>query len=377
MKRTLASRLMSRFVACMVALTILAIPLLYLITTRYYAEDLADLVMRYGVRNPDIDLERDTMVGLFIQFSAIIVILLVAVMLVMRYVPKRLWRPFNDILEEAKGFRVEEGIVPKFKPTGTKEFDELEQALTSIMTDSVKSYNVQKEFTENASHELQTPIAIVQGRLDNILQDPALTERQAVAIQQIYQEIRLMSRLSRNLLLLSKIENNQYHKLDRVNIPDKISALLPNLESLAGDIAIETDLRDRQLTVDCNETLLESMLNNLIVNAVRHNRPNGKIAITLNQHRLVVANPSDEPPLDASRIFSRFYRVKASQKGNGLGLAIVKSICDYHHWDILYRHEGGQHQFIVVFPASSPDQARENPQAGGQPCDSMKKSKKE
>lgn len=348
-ERTLVSRLMQRFVACMVVLIILAIPLLYFITTRYYAEDLADLIMRYGVKNPDIDLEQDTMVGLFIQFFSIIVMLLVAVVIVMRYVPKRLWQPFNDILEKVKGFDVEKGVIPELKSTGTKEFDELAQTLTSIMTDSVKSYKVQKEFTENASHELQTPIAIVQGRLDNILQDPDITERQADEIQQIYQEIRHMSRLSRNLLLLSKIENNQYRKLDKVNIADKINALLPNLESLAGDITIETDLQDTQLTVDCNEVLLESMLSNLIVNAVRHGRPKGTISITLKGQSLVIANSSDEPPLDATQIFSRFYRVKASQKGNGLGLAIVKSICDYHHWSIGYRHEGDQHKFIIDF----------------------------
>ncbi len=348
-ERTLASRLMMRFVACMVALTVLAIPVLYYITTRYYAEDLADLVRDYGIQNPDIDLEADTIEGLFIQFFSIIVILFIAVLVVMRYVPHRLWRPFRDILSTAKEFRVETGNVPHLRHTGTREFDELGDTLTSIMNDSVRSYQVQKEFTENASHELQTPIAIIQGRLDNLMQDESLTPTQAEAIQQIYQELRHMSRLSRNLLLLSKIENNQYNAHAMVNVCDKIRSILPSLESLAADITIKTRFEDTTLTVDCNETLLESMINNLVVNAVRHNTPKGVIYIEVKGKGLTIANPSDEPPLDAARIFSRFYRTKHNQKGNGLGLAIVKSICDYHHWRINYTYADGQHQFHVEF----------------------------
>lgn len=348
-ERTLSQRLMAQFVIAMVVLTILAIPILYFITTHYYAEDLTDLVSNYGIKNPDIDLEQDTMVGLFLQFFAIIAILFITTLLVMRYVPKRLWQPFYETLDKVKGFKVEKGSIPKLEKSGTKEFDELNDTLTTIMTDSVKSYRIQKEFTENASHELQTPIAIVQGKLDNLLQDEKLTEHQSNEIQQIYQEMRHMSSLSRNLLLLSKIENNQYHALQQVNLCDKISSLLPSLESLAGDITVDTDFQNEGLVLNCNETLLESMLNNLVVNAVRHNMPNGKITISVIGKSLIVANTSDEPSLDEAHIFSRFYRSKVNQKGNGLGLAIVKSICDFHHWQIHYQYQDCWHKFVVNF----------------------------
>lgn len=340
---------MTRFVIAMVVLTVLAIPVLYFITTHYYAEDLADLVRNYGIQNPDIDLEKDTMVGLFLQFFAIIAILLIAVLFVMRYVPKRLWRPFYDTLDKVKEFKIDKGNIPTLQKSGTKEFDELNDTLSTIMTDSVRSYRIQKEFTENASHELQTPIAIVQGELDNLLQDESLTEHQAYEIQQIYQEIRHMSRLSRNLLLLSKIENNQYHAMQQVNLCDKIGTMLPLLEGLAGDLTIRTDFQDRALILDCNETLLESMLNNLVVNAVRHNKHDGAITISVVDKTLVIANTSDEQPIDESHIFSRFYRSQENQKGNGLGLAIVKSICDFHHWQIHYKYVDGYHQFVVSF----------------------------
>lgn len=349
-EKTLASRLMTRFVVCMVILTVLAIPLLYFITTQFYAEDLADLVRDYGIENPDIDLEEDTIEGLFIQFLSIIAILFVAVLVVMRVVPRRLWQPFRDTLSKVKDFRVESGKVPQLNCSGTKEFDELNSTLTAIMTDSVRSYQVQKEFTENASHELQTPIAIVQARIDNLMQDSSLTTYQAGELQQIYQELRHMSRLSRNLLLLSKIENNQFSRLSSVNLCEKIESLLPSLESLAAGITVKTGFSDRSLTVECNDTLMESMLSNLVVNAVRHNISGGYISISVAGRTLTVANSSDEPALDSSHIFSRFYRTKENQKGNGLGLAIVKSICDYHHWSIRYQYSNGEHRFVIQFP---------------------------
>lgn len=322
---TLTRRLMTRFVICMAILMVLAIPLLYLITTNYYVEDLAELVRQYEITNPDIDLERDTIEGLLIQFFAIIAIILIAVLVIMRYVPQRLWRPFNYTLREIKTFKVESGQVPQLSHSGTKEFDELNDTLTELMTASVRSYKVQKEFTENASHELQTPIAVVQSKLDNLLQDSELTERQNREIQQIYQELCRMSRLSRNLLLLSKIENNQYAAMTNIDLCDKIRAVIPQMETLAPGMDVVIELSDTSLTLHCNEPLLESMITNLAVNAIRHNSPitykTGQrvsfVKIIVNDDRLTVANTSTDPALDQNHVFSRFYRTK-SQKATAL-----------------------------------------------------------
>ena len=134
-----------------------------------------------------------------------------------------------------------------------------------------------------------------------------------------------------------------------IDVCKKIEQLLPKLEAIADGLSIDTDFQDTALTVEANDVLMESMLNNLVVNAVRHNRAEGTIIISVSNGRLSIANPSDEPPLDADRVFSRFYRMKSSQKGNGLGLAIVKSICDYHHWTVSYEYRDGLHIFAVVF----------------------------
>lgn len=136
-------------------------------------------------------------------------------------------------------------------------------------------------------------------------------------------------------------------------VSHKIKSLQPMWQSLCVDKAMTFSL-DTSTLIYCNETLLESLLNNLVVNAIRHCKPQGEIVVTLKNNSLKVENASDGMPLDGEKIFSRFYRGDvskggASQKGNGLGLAIVKSICDYHHWTVSYAFEHGNHCFRVEF----------------------------
>lgn len=348
-QRSLTTLLMSRFAVFMIALLILAAPLFYLIFVNYYREDLAELATIAHIPASELDLEKDTFIGLLLQLLAFVILLGVSVFLFIRFVQMRMWQPFNDTLRQLGRFKVEDGMVPAFAPTAVREFTELNTTLDRILNHSVGSYRVQKQFTENASHELQTPLAIAQGKMDLLLQTQDLTEEQVSLMQDVYHELTRMSRLNRNLLLLAKIGNAQYRLSDRVVLADKLDAMIPSLELLAGNIAISTHLVDRQMTVACNEVLLESMVNNLVVNAVRHNRPNGQITITLDRRMLTIANTSDEPPLDSQHIFERFYRNNDRQHGNGLGLAIVKSICEYHHWTIAYRHESPNHIFTVQF----------------------------
>lgn len=344
--RTLAYWLMMRFALCMAVLVVLALPLLYFITTHYYAEDLTRLVAKYGVTNTHIDLEEDTLMGMFIQFFAIIVLLFTAVFLVMRYVPQRLWRPFYATMRRIETFRVEKGNVPNLPPTGVSEFDELNGMLSELMAKSVKSYRLQKEFTENAWHELQTPLAIAQMKIDALQQDPCLTDRQAEGLQDVYIQLRRMSRLSRSLLLLSKIENSQFRKDDRVSIRAMVEKLLTQWLTVSGDRVVDFKAY-ADVVVACNETLMESLLTNLVVNAIRHGSAGSTVHVELRAERLTVSNRSATGPLDKEHIFNRFYHTGDSHKGYGLGLAIVKSICDFHHWRVDYQYESGRHTFII------------------------------
>lgn len=350
-KKSLMYKSLTQFIVCVAILLLLATPLFYWLTKSFYAEDIIDIIeaVQQGKPVPALDLEEDILHGIMIQFALIVTVLGVAIVLTMRFISGRLWQPFDKTLEAIEHFKLENGVCPQLAESDTKEFVRLNIALQRLMTDSLHSYRLQKEFTENASHELQTPLAVFQSKLDLLLQQPELTERQAAIIQDLYQMNSRLSRLNRNLLLLAKMENNQFSRTESVDVITVIKDLQPYLESLSGGLILKQNFSTASLPIKANRSLLESMVNNLVVNAVRHNKTSGEITVFLSDNRLMVSNTSDDAALDADQIFNRFYRPSEKTTGNGLGLFIVKAVCDYHGWKILYAYADGKHQFVVIF----------------------------
>lgn len=350
-KKSLMYKSLTQFIVCVAILLLLATPLFYWLTKSFYAEDMIDIIeaVQQGKPVPALDLEEDILHGIMIQFALIVTVLGVAIVLTMRFISGRLWQPFDKTLEAIEHFKLETGVCPQLVESDTKEFARLNTALQRLMTDSLHSYRLQKEFTENASHELQTPLAVFQSKLDLLLQQPEITERQAAIIQDLYWMNSRLSRLNRNLLLLAKMENNQFSRTESVDVITVIKELQPYLESLSGELVLKQNFSADSLPIKANRSLLESMVNNLVVNAVRHNKSDGEITVSLSDNRLTVSNTSDEAALDENLIFNRFYRPLEKAEGNGLGLAIVKAVCDYHGWKISYAYTDGKHEFTVIF----------------------------
>ena len=350
--KNLLNQTLKQFIACASALLLLATPLFYLLTKYYYAEDMIDIIeaVHQGQPIPSLDLEEDIIQGIMLQFGLIAGVLCVALVVVVRLISRRMWKPFDETLDRIEQFKLEDEKLPTLPDSDIQEFKRLNAALDTLMKNNLASYRSQKEFTENASHELQTPLAIFQSKLDLLLQQPDLTEPQAEIIQSLYQVANRLSRLNRNLLLLAKIENNQYRQSSEIDIIKTFKELAPYLENLAEGITLKYGFQEPQLYVQANPTLLENLINNLIVNAVRHNRQDGQIRITVTKEHFTVSNTSSEPALDQRLIFNRFYKPSGEDsKGNGLGLAIVKSICLYHGWQVGYSYTNSWHNFTVTF----------------------------
>lgn len=350
--RKLLDKTMLLLSLCIAGLMLLATPLFYFLTKFYYAEDLMKAINIIKGNNKDVptfDLEEDIMQGVMLQFGLITVILGVAILFMMKFISRKLWQPFNNTLVQIDKFKLEDGVVPFLPDTDIAEFRQLNNALRTLMDKSLKSYNMQKEFTENASHELQTPLAVFNSKLDVLLQDNKMTREQADIFQDLYNVSNRLTRLNKNLLLLARIENDQYAAMEDINVVGKINEQLPLLYAISEDIVIKKDFRDCQLVVKGNKILFESMINNLIVNAVRHNKEGGEIFIKVGDNSLVVSNTSDGEALDEAQIFNRFYRPSEKVKGNGLGLSIVKAICEYHKWGIQYNYKNSRHYFSVHF----------------------------
>ncbi|WP_321479544.1 HAMP domain-containing sensor histidine kinase [uncultured Bacteroides sp.] len=341
-----------QFMLCIVIILTLSTPLFYFLTRYYYAEDLIEVIENAQKGNPlpQTDLEEDIFQGILLQFILILLILGLSVLLTSRFISKRLWRPFDKTLSEIEHFSLEKESLPVLPQTDILEFNRLNTVLTSWMKSSMKKYQAQKEFTENASHELQTPLAVALSKLDLLLQQPDLSAPQVELLRSLYDNLGRLSRLNKDLLLLARIDNRQYNEMENINVTEIIENLISNLSVVAGDKNLIFHSTSNSLILLTNKTLFESLMLNLIINAIRHTKKNGEITISLDNNELTVANASDEPPLDESLLFKRFYFPSSgTNNGNGLGLSIIKAICDYHGWTICYRYLKKEHRFILHF----------------------------
>lgn len=343
--------MMAQFAVCMVVLLLLATPAFYWLTKNFYAEEMMDIInaVEAGVPIPKLDLEEDVLEGVMLQFGLVSTVLGVAVVLTVRFISQREWYPFYDTIKVIDAFRID-GTDETSLPRGnSRELTVLNEALNRLMAGSRKSFRAQKEFTENASHELQTPLAVMQTKLDLLMQQPGITVSQAAIIHDLCLLTGRMARLNRNLLLLAKMENGQFDATGTVDAVAVVKELLPYLESLLGGLSLVKDFKVDALPLRANRSLFESLIANLVVNAVRHNRKGGWITVTVRADGFSVVNTSDAGRLDADHIFNRFYRPAGNGTGNGLGLAIVKAVCDYHGWSVAYDCHEGLHEFNVKF----------------------------
>ena len=288
-----------------------------------------------------------------IQLIGIITLVLVIVLLFIlfitnKYILNGLWKPFYTTLIQLKAFSVSDNQKLNLKQNKVDEFNELNEVV-SVMTSRVKNdYRHLKQFTENASHEMMTPLAVITAKLDTLIQDETLKPEQFDQINDIYSAASKLSRLNHSLLLLVKIENNLIDDAERVNLALLIQQKVKQFHELSQtkDLRVNTDLADKETLV--SKYLVDILLNNLFSNAIRHNINKGTIYIKLTDTNLTFYNNGPAQALDTVSLFERFQKGQKSE-GTGLGLTIVKNICNLYDWDMAYSFEGGMHGFCITF----------------------------
>lgn len=350
---SLLYKTLKQFLFCTIVCFILTAPLFYLLTKYFYAEDMIDLIqaVEQGESIPKLDLEKDIIAGMMLQFLLIFTVISLALFITLRFITKKMWQPFDDTLRKAENFNLAQSEIPVFMKTSIFEFNLLNKTLEMLMRKDKEIYQIQKEFTENASHELQTPIAIIRNKLDLLMQEN-LTENQMMIISDLYSLTVRMGHLNKDLLLLAKIENSQYAVNEKIDVIKLLSESLPLYDSVLNGmkLCITDHRKQRDENITANPNLMECLLKNLIVNAIRYSPAKSNIDIDVMDTGISVTNTSvNSAPLDTRTLFSRFHSGNLQQKGNGLGLAIVKAICDYHHWNITYHFENGNHIFVIDF----------------------------
>lgn len=298
--------------------------------------------------NIETNIEETQETIFFISITTVFLfVLIVGGLLVLnRRLSKSVWKPFRETLDQLKTFSLNNQTKIEFSKTDVSEFDELNQSLTKLIEHNVSVYKTQKEFTENASHELQTPLAILKNKLDILLQNQDLTEKQYQIAEEMNRALSRSSRINKNLLLLAKIDNKQFDS-ETFHLNEVLNQSLEILQEHfeQKNISVNTEISDN-VKVNGNIGLTEVLINNLIINAIRHTSINGSISIKLNNSVFEVSNSGTEK-LNSDLLFKRFSRFSKDNNGSGLGLAIVQEICKSQNWTIDYRFENNNHIFSV------------------------------
>ncbi|RXM45955.1 two-component sensor histidine kinase [Flavobacterium sp. YO12] len=297
----------------------------------------------------------------FFIIIVLFVILLVTFLADTVYI-EYLLKPFYKIID-TKIRRVNEPEVFDHTPIKAKsrDFRELDLVLNQMMDRISELFKKEKQFISNVSHELLTPIALLKNKFENLLQNESLDENAFDKIAGSLKTLDMLKKIINNLLLISRIENNQYEANEEINFHEIINDVEEDLQDRIEDRGIRfVNEMKNDLIFRGNKTLLHILIYNLVTNAIKYNKPNGSIIVgdgfIQNQYYISIADSgigmSDS---QIENIFNRFARVSSDQEGQGLGLAIAKSIAVFHHIEIKVVsniNEG------TIFTLSFPDMAK-------------------
>ncbi|MET1056894.1 MAG: HAMP domain-containing sensor histidine kinase [Pedobacter sp.] len=294
-------------------------------------------------------LEQDDLVrSLLYSLVGLYAAILISILVINNALLRKIWIPFYQLLSRLKDFRLDKDIRIETMTTDIKEFAELNLTVKALVQQSVTAYGSQKQFIENAAHELQTPIAISLNRLELLAEDNTLSETNMESVGKVITTLQRLARLNRTLLIISKIENKQYGSEETLAINGLVKTMIAEYRYFADAKHVTLKYKNEgTLSAVMNKDLAAILISNLLKNAVNHNIPDGAVSITVNSSSIIFANSGKTVPLDHEQIFERFSKDSNSKNSTGLGLAIVKSITSLYGFKLLYSYPG-QHQFEVI-----------------------------
>lgn len=293
--------------------------------------------------------KEDMAEAIFVSIIILYVSLLCCILLVSHFVFKSSFRPLYTLVKWLKEYRPGKQQAPLVNQTKVEEFKILNQAIQTATNRSTEMYNQQKQFVENASHELQTPLAICMNKLELLSENPDCTEEQLSEIAGINHTLRGIIKMNKSLLLLSRIDNKQFPDTSEIDFNKLINKYLPDFEDMYEYKNIHVTYTETStLIYTMNESLASTLLSNLLKNAFIHNIESGSIAISVTGRTLTISNSSESTGLNEATLFNRFEKQTHKKESTGLGLAIVKSIISIYGIDIKYEYNG-LHKFILTF----------------------------
>ncbi len=298
--------------------------------------------------------EDDLLIAIGKAMFFLFALLLLVMFEVNRRISKKLWKPFYESISRVEEFTVSQGDVLIFSPSGIQEFDELNHVLYEMTRKISEDYHSLKDFSENASHEIQTPLAIIKTKLELLMQAEGLKEAQLKLISDAYESAGRLSKLNQALILLTRIGNKQFSETKIVKFDELIRARLTHFKELIDHKGLVLDLNlQGGPEKEMNPALADILLSNLLGNAIKHNHPGGNMTIRTNKDEISISNTGVSVAQDPTHFFERFRKGDASSDSLGLGLAIVKQICEESGIVASYSYQEGIHTLLLKFQSAS------------------------
>jgi len=256
---------------------------------------------------------------------------------------------FYSTINKLEGFQLNKPTPLKLDNAEVYEIKKLNNAFEKMSTQIKNDFDLQKEYTENITHELQTPLSVISTKVDELMQSENLNKHQMEQLAVLIETTNRLSKINKSLIFLTKIDNRFYSDKKKILLNNLIDDKLCLFEDIIGQkhIKIELDYK-KDIYVEIDPNLAETILINLIKNAIIHNHHDGYIKISLTENSLFISNSGDELSFNQSNIFNRFTRNSVSNKSLGIGLSIVKRICDLYNFNIKYDYKD-EHRFIINF----------------------------
>ena len=300
-----------------------------------------------SVYTPTIE-KRDLKEAIFQLLIGLFVVLLITILVINVWVFHQSMKPFYILLDWLEKFRLGKKNDVLDNPTHITEFRKLNEAVSRFASHSEEMFEQQKQFIGNASHEIQTPLAICQNRLEMLMEDETLSEQQMGEIAKTCQTLEYVSKLNKSLLLLSKIDNSQFASVEKVCLNEILYRYLYDYQEVYDYKGITLDVHEKNtFNITMNGTLAVVLITNLLKNAFVHNIYKGKIQIEITSSNIRFGNTGKDEHLDEKHIFERFYQGSKKEGSTGLGLAIVDAICRQSQLSIQYQFVKGWHWFDI------------------------------
>ncbi|WP_449406810.1 sensor histidine kinase [Nonlabens antarcticus] len=262
---------------------------------------------------------------------------------------QKLWKPFFVNLGRVKLFSIKSDKTLKLMQSDILEFHELNQEMESLTNKIQVDYRNLKQFTEDVSHEMQTPLAIMQAKIETVINESDINENQFERFSSLQEDIQRLKQLNKKLILLAKIDNDQFTATEVISINSILKQSIENFEELS-DVCLEMT-ENAVFNVRMDRTLAMVLCNNLLSNAIKHTIGLQPVEIIINKNSIQIINNGTTGLDRPEQLFNRFYKESKKPDSTGLGLSIVKKVCDYYNFNpsYLFRESEQQHVFQVDF----------------------------